>query len=63
MKSIAVICVDLETETQDEMEELIQSLSDDTKYVLPNVLEANVWLDGVTHNPEYNWSYYQSFVE
>ena len=49
MKCTAIICVDLEAETQDEMEELIQSLSDDTKYVLPNVLEANTWLEDVKY--------------
>jgi len=49
MKCTAIICVDLEAETQDEMEELIQSLSDDTKYVLPNVLETNTWLEDVKY--------------
>ena len=51
LKSTAMICIELEAETTDEMEELIESLSDDTKHVLPKMLApygwGNLWLDDV----------------
>ena len=56
MKSTAILGIELEAETADEMEELIQSLSDDTKHVLPTMLApygwGNLWLDDVIHTED-----------